>query len=86
MEPWLMWTLFGVAMWVILAGKGGCARSRRGRRSQARSGDEIARLKAELDASHEQIAALRARLEAVETIVTDEEEQLRREFDRLQRA
>ena len=42
------------------------------------------RLKQELEDSQAQINALKTRLEAVETIVTDEEAELRREFYKLQ--
>lgn len=88
MEPWLFWPLFGVAMWFVFARGGSCASRRRHRRdgvSAREASNEVARLKAELDASHQQIEALKRRLEAVETIVTDEEAQLRRDFDRLAR-
>lgn len=82
---WIFWTVFGFAMWAFFAnprfyrGQRGC-----GRRSRSSKSSEIARLKEELDASQSQIAGLKARLEAVETIVTDEENELRREFRRLQ--
>lgn len=83
---WIFWVIFGVVMWMAFAGPRGawaCGGSRR--RRHRRASDEVERLKGELDASQQQIAALKARLEAVETIVTDEEVQLRREFDALQR-
>ena len=87
MESWIFWPLFGVAMWFVFArgGAWSCSGNRRSRRSREASG-EVARLNAELDASMAQIEVLKRRLEAVETIVTDEEAALRREFDSLQRA
>ncbi|MCI4645728.1 MAG: hypothetical protein MRY64_13190 [Hyphomonadaceae bacterium] len=89
MEPWILWPLFGFAMWMIFA-KGGACSHRRGRRrdgvSAREASNEVARLKAELEASHAQIEGLKRRLEAVETIVTDEEAQLRRDFDALARS
>ena len=86
MEPWI-WVMFGVGMWFLFArgGAWSCSGSRRSRRTREASG-EVARLKAELATSTAQIEALKRRLEAVETIVTDEEAALRREFDSLSRA
>ena len=85
-SSWIFWMVFGIAMWMVFAGPRtawGCNGSSRKRRRNSRAGAEVDRLKAELDASQQQIAALKRRLEAVETIVTDEEAQLRREFDQL---
>ncbi len=87
MEPWILWPLFGFAMWMLFAKGGACSSRRRSRDgvNAREASNEVARLKAELDASHAQIEGLKRRLEAVETIVTDEEAQLRRDFDRLAR-
>ncbi|MEO1101973.1 MAG: hypothetical protein AAFW65_09025 [Pseudomonadota bacterium] len=85
--PWWAWMLIGFGIWsMFMSPKGACGSSKRGRRSKrsSKKSAEIARLKEELDASQAQIAALKTRLEAVETIVTDEENELRREFRRLQ--
>lgn len=86
-HSWVFWLIFGFAMMGMFGGRSGwaCGSPRSRRTHRSRSSEEITRLKAELDASHEQIAALKRRLEAVETIVTDEETALRREFDALQR-
>lgn len=84
--PWWVWMIFFFGFMSFIGGwRGSCgpSSSRRSRRS-AEASNEIARLKAELDNSHAQIAALKSRLEAVETIVTDEENELRREFRKLQ--
>lgn len=88
MEPWMFWPLFGVAMWFLFARGGACSSRRRSSRdgvSAREASHEVARLKAELEASHAQIEGLKRRLEAVETIVTDEEARLRRDFDSLAR-
>ncbi|MEO0817635.1 MAG: hypothetical protein AAFX86_10055 [Pseudomonadota bacterium] len=45
----------------------------------------MAHLKAQLQSRDGQIDLLTRRLEALETIVTDEDRRLRREFDALQR-
>lgn len=85
--PWWAWMLIGFGIWSMFASPyGACGSSKRSRRSKrsSKKSAEIARLKEELDASQAQIAALKTRLEAVETIVTDEENELRREFRRLQ--
>lgn len=88
--PWWAWMLLGLTVWSLMGSRRGasCSRSgkrnRRHRRSASGKSAEIARLKQELDESQSQIAALKARLEVVETIVTDEETELRREFRRLQ--
>ncbi len=86
MEPWLIWTLIGFAVVGMFSGKEGCSGRRSKRPRTSASSDEIAQLKSDLDASHQQIGALKARLEAVETILTDEELQLRREFEQLRHA
>lgn len=85
MEPW-MWAVFGVAMWFIFAGKGSCSSTGEGRTTQRRerATSEIDRLKAELDASHAQVASLRKRLETLETIIADEDRELRRQFADLE--
>lgn len=85
MEPW-MWIAFGVAMWFVFAGKGSCSRGgeRGSHRRRERAVSEIDRLKAELDASQAQVASLRQRLETLETIVTDEDRELRRRFADLE--
>lgn len=84
-NSWFLWMIIPL-MFFMFAGRGGqwaCApRSRRSR--HARKSEEIARLKQELEDSQTQISALKSRLEAVETIVTDEEAELRREFYKLQ--
>lgn len=85
-NSWIMWMIIPF-LFFMMSGRGsgswGCApRSRR--RSHNRKSEEIARLKQELEDSQTQINALKSRLEAVETIVTDEETELRREFYKLQ--
>ncbi|MEL7030741.1 MAG: hypothetical protein AAGL97_13835 [Pseudomonadota bacterium] len=84
-NSWILWMAIPF-MFFMFAGRGSnwaCApRSRR--RSHARKSEEISRLKQELEDSQAQINALKSRLEAVETIVTDEEVELRREFYKLQ--
>ena len=85
--PWIVWPLMGFAIWMMMAPRGawGCGgRTTRRSRSSAEKSAEIDRLKKELNAAQNQIGALRSRLEAVETIVTDEEAELRREFKKLQ--
>ncbi|MEM9571875.1 MAG: hypothetical protein AAF996_10430 [Pseudomonadota bacterium] len=85
-NSWILWMIIPF-LFFMMAGRGsgqwGCApRSRR--RSHSRKSEEISRLKQELEESQAQINALKSRLEAVETIVTDEEAELRREFYKLQ--
>ena len=84
-NSWILWMVIPF-MFFMFAGRGrswGCApRSRH--RSHSRKSEEISRLKQELEDSQAQINALKSRLEAVETIVTDEEAELRREFYKLQ--
>lgn len=86
--PWFVWMIMGFGLWMVFAGPkavGRCGPRRRSHsRSSAEKSAEIDRLRKELDAAQNQIGALRSRLEAVETIVTDEEAELRREFRRLQ--
>lgn len=84
-NSWIWWMVIPF-MFFMFAGRGrawGCAPHAR-RHTHARKSDEINRLKQELEDSQAQINALKSRLEAVETIVTDEEAELRREFYRLQ--
>ncbi len=84
-NSWIFWMIIPF-MFLMFAGRGGnwrCDQPRR-RRSHARKSEEISRLKQELEDSQAQINALKTRLEAVETIVTDEETELRREFYKLQ--
>ena len=82
---WVIWLI--IPLFFMTAGRKGGAwncspRTHRSSRSQS----EITRLKDELETSQAQINALKARLEAVETIVTDEEMELRREFYKLQQS
>ncbi|MCR9196651.1 MAG: hypothetical protein NXH88_18085 [Hyphomonas sp.] len=83
---WIWWMIIPL-MFIMFAGRsergGSCSRRRRGEH-RSRKSEEIARLKQELEESQTQINALKSRLEAVETIVTDEETELRREFYKLQ--
>ena len=80
-----MWWLIIPFMFCMLTSRGHRGHYRqRSRRSSERKSEEIARLKHELEESQAQINALKSRLEAVETIVTDEENELRREFYKLQ--
>ena len=84
-NSWIFWMIIPF-MFLMFAGRGGqgrCAPSRR-HRSHSRKSEEISRLKQDLEDSQAQINALKSRLEAVETIVTDEETELRREFYKLQ--
>lgn len=84
-HSWMLWLL--IPAFFMFAGGGRCypRNQRRYRSSSARS-EEVSRLKAELAASQKQIDALKSRLEAVETIVTDEEAELRWEFHKLQKS
>ncbi|MBR9835343.1 MAG: hypothetical protein GYB42_09170 [Alphaproteobacteria bacterium] len=83
-HSWMLWLL--IPAFFMFAGGRSCYPSgRRRHRSSSRSSEEVARLKAELAASQDQINALKSRLEAVETIVTDEEAELRWEFHKLQK-
>ena len=83
---WIWWMIIPL-MFFMFAGQGDrrsrCSRRRRGKYRSHKS-EEITRLKQELEDSQAQINALKSRLEAVETIVTDEETELRREFYKLQ--
>ncbi|MEM7766653.1 MAG: hypothetical protein AAF253_04105 [Pseudomonadota bacterium] len=88
------WLLFGFVMWLIFSnddskgdkGRSACGgrRGRSKRREEANA--EILRLREALAESHSQIDALKARLEAVETIITDEDRSLRKAFQDLERA
>lgn len=80
---WMIWLLIPLFFMMMGPRSGRACGSRR---RSSRSKDEIARLKDELETSQSQISALKARLEAVETIVTDEEAELRREFYKLQQS
>jgi len=83
---WIWWMIIPF-MFFMFAGHGerrsNCSRRNRGE-YRSRKSEEISRLKQELEDSQAQINALKSRLEAVETIVTDEETELRREFYKLQ--
>lgn len=84
-NSWIWWIVIPLAfsMFASRNGAWGCQPQSR-HRSHSRKSDEINRLKKELEDSQSQINALKSRLEAVETIVTDEEAELRREFYKLQ--
>ena len=89
METWVFWMLAGFAFWFFAMRGGAC--SGRKSRSRHRTPDdreynEVARLEAELEASRGQVDLLTRRIEALETILTDQERDLRRQFDDLQRA
>lgn len=90
MEAWVFWMLAGFAFWFFAMRGGACSgRKSRSRRHQAplsRERDEVARLEAELEASRGQVDLLTRRIEALETILTDQERDLRHQFDDLQRA
>ncbi len=80
---WMIWLL--IPAFFMCTGRRSRRRSSRSERYDSpRRSEEITRLKAELAASQSQIDALKTRLEAVETIVTDEEAELRWEFHKLQ--
>jgi len=90
------WIIGFIALWLIF-GKGGRAgtrcRHRRARQDRPAGAPatgpatgEVDRLREELAGSQAQVAALTARLEVLETIITDEERALRREFRELERA
>lgn len=83
-NSWIIWMIipFLFCMFASRGAHGG--RRSRSRQHDSRKSEEIARLKTELEESQAQINALKSRLEAVETIVTDEEAELRREFYKLQ--
>lgn len=94
------WIIGFIALWLIF-GKSGRAgtrcRHRRARQDRPAGASptgkgsgpgigEVDRLREELAGSQAQVAALTARLEVLETIITDEERALRREFRELERA
>ncbi|MEL7041202.1 MAG: hypothetical protein AAGL90_06745 [Pseudomonadota bacterium] len=81
---WVLWVIIPFLFFSMAGRHSAWGCSGRSRRSRSRKSEEISRLKQELEASQAQIDALKARLEAVETIVTDEEAELRREFYKLQ--
>lgn len=84
------WILFGFVMWLVFAGGGkgryGCSSKRKRAEVARQDTSETVRLREALADSHAQIDALKSRLEAVETIVTDEERNLRREFRNLEQS
>lgn len=84
---WWVWLVVGLVLWGIFANGEGCSsespRRRRKRRSREER-SEVEALKAELAASAKQIETLTARLNAVETIVTDDERELRKAFRGLE--
>jgi len=84
-NSWIWWMVIPFMFFMFAGRRGawGCAPRDR-HRSHSRKSEEIQRLKQELEDSQAQINALKSRLEAVETIVTDEEAELRREFYKLQ--
>ena len=83
-NSWIFWMIIPFLFFMMAGRRGawGCPPQYERRRS--RKSEEITRLKEELEVSQAQIDALKSRLEAVETIVTDEETELRREFYKLQ--
>lgn len=89
MEAWVFWMLAGFAFWFFAMRGGSCSSrrsgSKRGKRAFQDDSAEVAHLKAQLQSRDGQIDLLTRRLEALETIVTDEDRRLRREFDALQR-
>ncbi|MEM1151884.1 MAG: hypothetical protein AAGI03_15265 [Pseudomonadota bacterium] len=90
MEAWVFWMLAGFAFWFFAIRGSACSARRAGgkRRRRAYRDDsaEVAHLKSQLEARDGQIDLLTRRLEALETIITDEDRRLRREFDALQRS
>ena len=83
---WIWWMIIPFMVFMFAGQgdrRGSCSRRRRGEH-RSRKSEEITRLKQELEDSQAQINALKSRLEAVETIVTDEETELRRAFYKLQ--
>lgn len=80
---WMVWLLIP-AFFMCTGSRRSHYSGRRSRHSSSRRSEEISRLKTELAASQDQIDSLKARLEAVETIVTDEEADLRWQFSKLQ--
>lgn len=85
------WIIGFFVLWLVFGGRGkagrSCSRrSRPGKVTTHQETEELHRLREALADSHAQIATLTSRLEAIETIVTDEERALRREFRDLERA
>ena len=80
---WMIWLLIP-AFFMCTGGRSRRRSYRSDRHNSSHRSEEITRLKQELAASQSQIDALKTRLEAVETIVTDEEAELRWEFHKLQ--
>ncbi|MEO0465529.1 MAG: hypothetical protein AAF216_03215 [Pseudomonadota bacterium] len=87
MEGWVFWMLAGFAFWFFVLRRGACSPRKRHREqtNTYRESEDVARLKAELEASHGQVDLLTRRIEALETILTDQDRNLRRQFDDLQR-
>ena len=84
-EGWWLWFIIPLLIWGFggWSEKGRCSKRKRRSHPETRS-KEITRLRQELAESHHQIDALKTRLEALETIVTDEEADLRWQFHKLQ--
>mgnify|MGYP001792095212 CR=1 FL=1 len=68
---WILWMIIPFLFFSMAGRNGNWGCAPRSRRSSSRKSEEIARLKQELEASQTQTDALKSRLEAVETIVTD---------------
>ena len=84
-NAWIFWIIIPFLFFMTAGRRGAWGCSPRSEHSRpSRKSEEISRLKRELETSQAQISALKSRLEAVETIVTDEETELRREFYKLQ--
>lgn len=85
---WWGWLIFGLILWGVFSNSGSCSseepHSRRRKRRSREERSEVEALKAELAASAKQIETLTARLNAVETIVTDDERELRKAFRGLE--
>lgn len=88
MDGWIWLLIPGFFIWMAFARGGACSRrgsGRRGGRAHREDSAEVAHLKSQLEARDGQIDLLTRRLEALETIITDEDRRLRREFEALQR-
>ena len=87
MDGWIWLLVPGFIIWMAMSKGGACSRrgSRREHRASRDDSAEVAHLKSQLEARDGQIDLLTRRLEALETIITDEDRRLRGEFDALQR-
>lgn len=83
-HAWVFWLAAPVLFCMYANRKSNSDYAPRTRSQKRYRADEVERLERELEDSRAEIDALKSRLEAVETIVTDQDLELRREFHKLQ--